>query len=50
MVAEDPELPVDVEVDDDGWMSSGQKRVDDDAAGVELLADGAVGQDHAGGP
>ena len=31
---------------DDGWMQREVERVDHDAAGVELLADGAVGQDH----
>ena len=31
---------------DDGWMQVSSKRLDHDAAGGELLADRAVGQDH----
>src|SRR5690606_2297067 len=46
VVAEDPEVAVEVQVDGGGLHARAVERVDDDAAGLDLLADGAVGEDH----
>ena len=48
VVAEQPEVLVDVEVDRRGLDAALVERVDDDVAGGERLADGAVGENHAG--
>ena len=46
VVAEDAEVAVDVEVDRAGLDAALVERIDDDAAGRELFAEGLVGEDH----
>ena len=50
VVAEHPEEAVDVEVDGRRLDAALVERLDHDAAGGQLLADGAVGEDHGPEP
>jgi hypothetical protein len=49
VVVEDPEAPIDVEIDRRGLDAVRVERLDPDPPGVDLLADRAVRQDHRGG-